>query len=323
MGLNSVENIAPMGLVDPLPPLGAPQPPRISLRKALAFPFTHPNWPQALLYIGAIQYIPILGYLIIRGWRFDIARRIGNGHAEQLPDWRAWKSHLREGVILFFATQFYFLPLYFFLWYMRHDIYYAIAEIVVTFYEQYWKGLPGGPRSEVLWAGAKALAWVLAALLLYPPVAASIIESATQRYAVTGRVRTLYEFWWNVWLVGDDFLDVLRIELSILGVTIAVFVVSLLLLWTLGGTIFIPALMIPIYMWTRGSLMGSGSGKIASKGSLPKRPRRVAARSEWRLPGGWREIGFSVEFSHPAGPLFPPYHFRKHCFQPHDSGSDF
>lgn len=246
----------------------APQPPRISLRKALAFPFTQANWPQALLYIGAIQYIPILGYLIIRGWRFDIARRVGAGHAEQLPDWRAWKSHLREGIVLLIATQFYYLPLYFFLWYMRHDIYYALAEIVVSLYEHYWQGLPDGPRPEVLWAGAKALAWVLAALLIYPPIASSFIEAATQRYAVTGRVRTLYEFWWNIWLVQDDFFDVLRIELSILGLSIAVFLTSLFLLWTFGGTIFIPAVMVPIYMWTRGALMGQWIWKNRIEGQL-------------------------------------------------------
>lgn len=265
---HSMKTLASMELVNPLPPPPTTQPPRISLRRALAFPFTQPNWPQALLYIGAIQYIPILGYLIIRGWRFDIARRIGNGHAEQLPDWRSWKSHLREGFVLFLATQFYFLPLYLFLWYMRHDIYYALAEVVVGLYEHYWQGLPDGPRGEVLWAGAKALAWVLVAMLVYPPVASSVVESATQRYAVTGRIRTLYEFWWNLWLVGDDFLDVLRIELSILGLTAAVFLVSLFLLWTMGGTIFIPAVMIPIYMWTRGSLMGQWIWKNRVEGQL-------------------------------------------------------
>jgi hypothetical protein len=242
--------------------------PTISLRRALAFPFTQSNWPQALLYIGAIQYIPIFGYLIIRGWRFDIARRIGTGHIQQLPDWRAWKLHLREGVVLFFATQFYFLPLYFFLWYMRHDIYYAVAEIVVTLYEQYWQGLPGGPRGDVLLAGGKALAWVIAALILYPPVAFSVIESATQRYAVAGRVRTLYEVWWNIWLIGDDFLDVLRIEFSIFALTVAVFLASIVMLWTVGGTIFIPALMIPIYMWTRGALMGQWIWKNRVEGQL-------------------------------------------------------
>ena len=231
-------------------------PPSISLRKALAFPFTQPNWPQALIYIGLIQYIPILGYLIIRGWRFDIARRIGTGQVKQLPDWISWRSHLREGFVLFLATQFYFLPLYLFLWYMRHDIYYALAEVIVSLYEQYWKGLPDGPRSDVLWTGARALAWVFAALLFYPPFASSIVEAATQRYAVTGRVRTLYEFWWNIWLVGDDLFDVLRIELSIFALSAVVLIVSLLLLWTFGGTIFIPAVMIPIYMWTRGALMG-------------------------------------------------------------------
>jgi hypothetical protein len=247
--------------------------PRISLKQALAFPFTQPNWPQALLYVAALQYIPILGYLVIRGWRFDIARRIGSGHAETLPDWRGWKSHLREGVILFVATQFYFLPLYLFLWYLRHDMYYALAEVVVGLYEHYWKGLPDGPRSEVIWEGGKALAWFIAALLVYPPIGSAIMESATQRYAVTGKVRTLYEFWWNIVLVFDDFLDVLRIELSILAVNVAVFLASMFLLWTFGGTVFIPAVMIPLFMWTRGALMGQWIWKNRMEGQLAAHAR--------------------------------------------------
>lgn len=243
-------------------------PPRISLRRALAFPFTHPNWPQALLYMAAIQYVPILGYLVSRGWRFDIARRIGRGDEERLPDWRHWKSHLREGLILFLATQFYFLPLYIFLWYMRHDMYLALAEVAVGLYEHYWKGLPDGPRREVIWAGGRALAWFLAALIVYPPIGSAIAESATQRYAVTGKIRTLYEFWWNIALVFDDFWDVLRIELSILALNVVVFITSMILLWTVGGTIFIPPVMIPIYMWTRGALMGQWIWKNRVEGDM-------------------------------------------------------
>ncbi len=286
-----------MATVDPLPPLATTLPARISLRKALAFPFTQPNWPQALLYIGAIQYVPIFGYLIIRGWRFDIARRIGNGHIEQLPDWRSWKSHLREGIILFVATQFYFLPLYFFLWYMRHDIYYAVAELVVAAYEYLWQGLRQGPRSEVLWAGGKALAWVLAALVIYPPIGSSFVEASTQRYAVTGTVRTLYEFWWNIWLVSDDLLDVLRIELSILGLSVVVFLVSLVLLWTLGGTIFIPAVMIPIYMWTRGALMGQWIWKNRIEGQLAAPRRRRRQQRSPRFAGVWWDFGNGLKFN--------------------------
>jgi hypothetical protein len=49
---------------------------------------------------------------------------------------------------------------------------------------------------------------------------------------------------------------VARIEGGIILLNLAVFAVSILLMLTIGGSAFIPPVMIPVYMWTRGALMG-------------------------------------------------------------------
>ncbi len=233
-----------------------PVPPRISLRRALAFPFTQRNWPQALAYIGLIQFVPILGYLIIWGWRFEIAQRVGERRADALPDWRHALTHLKQGTLLFFATQFYFLPMYILLAWPRSGILWAVLRLIKACYLWLTTEQSSQPWWEIIQPGLKSLAIFVVILLVAPLILSPIAEAATQRYAHTGRVRTLFQFWSNLRLVFSDLYDVLRIELNIMGLSLLVFVVSTLLVMTVGGTVFIPPVMIPIYMWTRGALMG-------------------------------------------------------------------
>jgi hypothetical protein len=238
-----------------------PEMPRIRLGHALAFPFTQRNWPQALGYIAAIQFVPILGFLVIRGWRFDIAKRIGDGDAHRLPDWRQAWHHLREGTLLFAVTQLYFLPFYLLLIWPRSGILWSLVHIAQWLYEWLFTDLTMRPFWEVLEPGLKSLAIFLVLILLVPPLISAVVESATQRYANNGRIAALFEFWHAIALACGDLRDVARIELSIVGLNIAVTILSLLLTLTVGGTIFIPAVMIPIYMWTRGALMGQWIAK--------------------------------------------------------------
>lgn len=252
----------------PTQPTAASEVPRISLRKALAFPFTQKNWPQALAYIGAIQFVPILGYLIIRGWRFEIAQRVGGGHSEALPDWRHAKTHLKEGALLFGATVFHYIPLYVLLSAPRWGIIWAVIQLVNWFYVEYFTDVEPPPLREVLEPGLKALLIFVLLLIFVPPIISAVVEAATQRYAETGRARTLFEFWHSIRLIGGDWGDVLRIEGGILLLSIVVLVVSLLLMLTVGGSALIPPVMIPVYMWTRGALMGQWIAKNRVEAAL-------------------------------------------------------
>lgn len=236
-------------------------PARISLRKALAFPFTQPNWPSALAYIGAIQFIPVLGYLIIRGWRFEIAKRVGHGHAEALPDWRHATEHLKQGTLLFLATIFHYLPMYALLSAPRWGIIWAVLELLNWVYIEYFTDVQAKPLREVLIPGMQALAIFVVILIVVPPIISAIVEAATQRYAETGRVAALFEFWHSIRLACGDLRDVVRIEGGILLLNIVVFTISILLMLTVGGAALIPPIMIPVYMWTRGALMGQWIAK--------------------------------------------------------------
>ncbi|HTN73665.1 MAG TPA: DUF4013 domain-containing protein, partial [Pirellulaceae bacterium] len=211
---------------------------------------------QALAYIGAIQFVPIIGYLIIRGWRFEIAKRIGENHADSLPDWRHAGVHLQQGTLLFAVTQLYFLPMYIALAWPRSGVLWAILRLLHNVYLQLFTVIEPRPWWEIIGPGLKSLAILFAILLLVPPLISPLVESATQRYAQTGRVRALFEVWTNLRLAFSDLGDVVRIEGYILLLNIGVLAVSLLLTLTVGGAAFIPPVMIPIYMWTRGALMG-------------------------------------------------------------------
>ena len=247
--------------------------PRISLRAALAYPFTQSNWLVALAYVGAIQFIPILGFLIIRGWRFDIARRVGAGPTTRLPDWRGATEHLKQGTLLFFVTVLHFIPLYVLLAAPRWGIIWAVLDLVRWFYERYFTIIEPRPLAEILDSGLKALVIFVVIMIVVPPILSAIVESATQRYAQTGRVRVLFEFWHSIRLACGDLGDVVRIEAGILLLNLVVLTVSLLLMLTVGGAAFIPPVMIPVYMWTRGALMGQWIRKNRAEEALAAQKR--------------------------------------------------
>jgi hypothetical protein len=253
-----------------------PQLPPISLRAALAYPFTQSNWLVALAYVGAIQFIPILGLLIIRGWRFDIARRVGAGTTTRLPDWRGATEHLKQGTLLFLVTIVHFIPLYILLAAPRWGIIWAVVDLVRWFYLRYFTVIEPPPLAEILDSGFKALVLFVVIMLVVPPILSAIVESATQRYAQTGRVRVLFEFWHSIRLACGDLGDVVRIEAGILLLNLVVFVVSLLLMMTVGGAAFIPPVMIPVYMWTRGALMGQWIRKNRAEEALAAQKRITA-----------------------------------------------
>lgn len=230
--------------------------PEISLRRALGFPFTRRNWPLTLLYLGLLQYVPLVGWIVLRGWRFDLARRIGAECDERLPDWRGLREHWRWGWILVTASMVHYLPLWIAAWTQRRVVFWTLVAIG----QWWWTRLTDSPTEpfpmEEFGPGLRALAALLALFLLYPPLINAVLETGTHRYADTGRWVALYEFWKNVWGAGEDFWDVLRIEGGILGLNVLVGVVSLILVYTIGGAFLIPPLMFPVYMWTRGALMG-------------------------------------------------------------------
>lgn len=245
----------------PAADISAPQLPRISLLRALAFPFTQRNWPMALVYIGAIQFVPLLGFLIIRGWRFEIAQRIGDGAAQTLPDWRHAREHLKQGSILLLATIYHYIPFFILLSAPRWGIIWAVLDLIKWVYVEYFTDLQAKPLSEILQPGLRALTIFVAILIIVPPFISAIIESATQRYAETRRIAALFEFWHSIRLACGDAGDVVRIEGGILLLNIAVFTLSVILMFTVGGSAFIPPVMIPVYMWTRGALMGQWIAK--------------------------------------------------------------
>jgi hypothetical protein len=163
---------------------------------------------------------------------------------------------LKQGTLLFLVMLVHYIPLYVLLSAPRWGIIGAVWRLLKWCYITIFTDVQPEPISEVLDAGLRSLAIFVAIMIIVPPIISAIIESATQRYAHTGRVRTLFEFWHSIRLACSDLGDVVRIELGILLLNVVVLIVSCLLLLTVGGSAFIPPVMVPVYMWTRGALMG-------------------------------------------------------------------
>jgi len=99
----------------------------MKIGKAISFIFDDPDWWKKLLIGSVILLIPIIGWLVLIGWRLEIIKRVAQEHHEPLPSFDDFGDHLARGfnsflvqivykspLILFFIVLFFFFMVPFF-----------------------------------------------------------------------------------------------------------------------------------------------------------------------------------------------------------------
>lgn len=83
----------------------------MKIGKAISFIFDDPNWWKKLFIGTLILLIPIIGWLVVNGWRLEIIKRVAKDHPEPLPSFNEFGSYLSLGVKSFLVYIVYKSPL--------------------------------------------------------------------------------------------------------------------------------------------------------------------------------------------------------------------
>ncbi len=236
-------------------------PARLSLLTALSYPLRHRWWPLKILWMALFQYVPVVGQVALVGWQFDVARRVGRGDKEALPDWRHIGEHLGWGLLLWLIWFVYLLPMWAIIFWRRAQIFHLMVDSVAWLVE--WMSNENvGPFWHVLEDKYGSLILLTSVILFYPPLAYAFYEAGAVRFAQTGKARAMFNFWKSARLLVGGLGDFFRIEMFILLLNVTALLVSLLLWMTGVGTAFIPPIVLPVYTWTRGALTGQLIAKL-------------------------------------------------------------
>lgn len=83
----------------------------MKIGKAISFIFDDPDWWKKLLIGSVIMLIPILGWLVLLGWRLEIIKRVAQEHHEPLPSFDDFGDHLTRGFNSFLVQVVYKSPI--------------------------------------------------------------------------------------------------------------------------------------------------------------------------------------------------------------------
>jgi hypothetical protein len=77
---------------------------------SLLYPFKQRGWIIELLIAFLIASIPVFGFLMIKGWEFEISTRVRHGAPRLLPGWGHPGNRLVRGLLVTFALFIYNIP---------------------------------------------------------------------------------------------------------------------------------------------------------------------------------------------------------------------
>jgi hypothetical protein len=234
----------------------APQP--LNLRRAVAFAWRDPGFFSKVLPLALVQYIPLFGMILIRGWRIDLARQVRNGAAHPLPHWGDVQGKLWRGFILTAIWWLYQLPAAFcgflgmFLFLMPLLSYSFDADHRSDARLGLW-----GARLliELILEGFSAV-WLIGAQLVY--------WAGLMEYVKSSRPTAFYQVARNVKLVLKNPADFLLLYFYTTVIAIGINLLRVVLIATGIGLLFLPGLTAPPRQWANGHLYGQLSAKTVS-----------------------------------------------------------
>lgn len=87
------------------------EPHQFNYLEAIIFPFKQKNWVARMWWLPLITFIPPFSFIIMRGWRLDLVRRIGKRNPDPLPSLNDIGRFFAEGILLYVMTAIYLIPL--------------------------------------------------------------------------------------------------------------------------------------------------------------------------------------------------------------------
>lgn len=247
------------------PALAANPGPSVSLDRpnygeAIRFPFRQANWPERLWLPPLIFFLPFVNVIVMRGWRLEVARRLGRGWSDRLPEPSGFGRYLLDGLVLWLMTGLYLIPQFVLLLFFGFGPLGALLAVLV------WLFTPERVSFFTL-LGQIGFGTLLQALLplVYWLVTYPLYRVAMVRYAYTGSVGVFFDVANNLNIARQHLGLVLQIYLFEQLSAFLFVVLCALLAPTVIGALAIPLLLFPALYWTTGYLFGSLAAVVQSR----------------------------------------------------------
>ncbi|HEY76827.1 MAG TPA: DUF4013 domain-containing protein [Thermoflexia bacterium] len=171
-----------------------------SLKDVFRFPFRRPDWPVPFLIGSALVFagfwIPLVPWIFVAGYLVWIMRRVIEGEAPSLPDWRDWGALARDGLKATGIGLVYLLPGI--LVYLAGIAFYLLVSVVAPFAAEGGGGEEGWFLLLVMFAMVVFLLSLFLGTLLFfvglVPLPVAMAEfAASGDFAAAFRLRRLWE----------------------------------------------------------------------------------------------------------------------------------
>lgn len=232
-----------------------------SLQFGTAFNFAmkDPKWFSKVAVVGLLQYVPILGFLVIRGWRLELARRVYRGVERPLPTWEDFGGKLTKGATLFGVWLLYQLP----------SLIGSALMFVLVLLPLFGLLVDSDKRTEARLALRVAqwgLQLLLSAGLAFYAFAADVMFLVAQtRYIATDRASAFFEIGANFRILRQNLGLYVRLFLLRFALGVIVTFVRAALTVTGIGAILMPAVTTPPLHWTNGHLFGQAAIAVGAR----------------------------------------------------------
>ncbi len=243
-----------LGGSTPVEPIAPADPERPDYLRALIWPFQRPDWIERMWWLPLVHFVPVFNFIIMRGWRLDVVRRVSRNEPQPIPDLRDFGRFFADGLILWAMTGLYFLPQIFLL------ALFGFKPIEVGLTVLFW--LFQTVTGDAISFGALLADLGLAALvsvilpIVYWLATYPLYRVAMVRYAATGKVGVFFDVFTNLRIAGANFAAVMTLYIFEFLATMAFGMLSSALLSTVFGAVAVPLVLFPALYWTTAYLFG-------------------------------------------------------------------
>ena len=79
--------------------------------KAFTYPQQDADWLKKFLIAGALNLVPVVGWLLVVGYMLEVTRRVVEHNSQLLPEWRDWGNLFKKGLYVAVIGLVYALPI--------------------------------------------------------------------------------------------------------------------------------------------------------------------------------------------------------------------
>lgn len=241
------------------------------LFRGLQFPFQQPTPGARLWWVLFFAYVPMLDFVVFRGWRLAIVQRIVRGEQPFLPSLGGLPRYCLNGVILWAMTALYLLPGALLLILFGGSLATYILDVAWWLIERFLLWREVAPFWTVVGRGLLHVGAEVSSAAIYFLVMGPAYRAGMLHYAAGGGVTAFLNFprnvltvlrdpgaFYGVWVLDRVFwivwMAIGMATLSILGGVLATTVVLAPLAPVIGVAVI--GSFLTVYYWTTAYLYG-------------------------------------------------------------------